>query len=94
MMKTQDIKLGEGHDMAEIQKMVDAHTAEGLYEQGKLIGCVKQAHDTDENLSAHTMLENLATTQVICLRMIMTTLACVFELPAVVLQRGSSLQSF
>ncbi|UTC93896.1 glycine/sarcosine/betaine reductase complex component C subunit beta [Treponema denticola] len=61
MMKAQDIKLGEGHDIAEIKKMVDAHTAEGLYEQGKLIGCVKQAHDTDENLSAHTMLENLAT---------------------------------
>ena len=61
IMKTQGIKLGEGHDIDEIKKMVEAHTAEGLYENGKLIGCVKQAHDTDENLSAHTMLENLAT---------------------------------
>ena len=61
IMKNQGIKLGEGHDGAEIKKMVDEHIAEGLYEQGKLIGCVKRAHDTDENLSAHTMLENLAT---------------------------------
>ncbi len=61
IMKNQNIQLGEGKPLAEIQKMVDEHTAEGLYEAGKLIGCVKQAHNTDENLSAHTMLENIAT---------------------------------
>ena len=33
--------------------------AEGLYSGGKLIGCVKKAHDVDENLSAHVILENL-----------------------------------
>lgn len=61
IMKEQNINLGEGHDIAEIKKMTEAHTAEGLFQNGELIGCVKQAHDTDENLSAHTMLENLAT---------------------------------
>ena len=33
--------------------------AEGLYQHGKLVGCVKKAHDVDENLSAHVILENL-----------------------------------
>ncbi|MCL2284891.1 MAG: glycine/sarcosine/betaine reductase complex component C subunit beta, partial [Firmicutes bacterium] len=33
--------------------------AEGLYSNGKLIGCVKKAHDVDENLSAHVIVENL-----------------------------------
>lgn len=61
LLKENDIKLGEGMPIADIEKMVGEHTAEGLYEGGKLIGCVKQAHATDENLSAHTMLENIAT---------------------------------
>ena len=26
---------------------------------GKLVGCVKRAHEFDINLSSHTMLENL-----------------------------------
>ena len=33
--------------------------AEGLYSDGMLIGCIKKAHDVDENLSAHVILENL-----------------------------------
>lgn len=61
VMKEHDIQLGTGFDVAEIKKLVDAHQAEGLYDGDKLLGCVKQAHATDENLSAHTMLENLAT---------------------------------
>lgn len=61
IMKDQGINLGAGFDEADVKKLVDAHTAEGLYYGDKLVGCVKQAHDTDENLSAHTMLENLAT---------------------------------
>ena len=51
----------EGLDNSEIKQLVDSHQAEGLYESGILAGCVKQAHDTDESLSAHIMLENLAT---------------------------------
>ncbi|MCL2397841.1 MAG: glycine/sarcosine/betaine reductase complex component C subunit beta [Defluviitaleaceae bacterium] len=36
-----------------------ADGAEGLYQDGKLVGCVKKAHSIDENLSAHVILENL-----------------------------------
>lgn len=61
LLKENNIQLGEGVAIEDIEKMVKEHTAEGLYEKGKLIGCVKQAHATDENLSAHTMLENIAT---------------------------------
>jgi len=61
LLKENNIKLGDGMPIADIEKMVASHTAEGLYEKDVLIGCVKQAHATDENLSAHTMLENLAT---------------------------------
>lgn len=61
MLKDRGIKLDEGMAIEDIKRMVGEHTAEGLYENGNLIGCVKQAHATDENLSAHTMLENIAT---------------------------------
>lgn len=61
LLKEKKIDLGEGFDDADIKKLVDAKEAEGLYDGDKLLGCVKQAHATDENLSAHTMLENLAT---------------------------------
>lgn len=42
-----------------IKETVNEHTAEALFLDGELVGCVKQAHDTDINLSAHVMLENL-----------------------------------
>ncbi|AGB42074.1 3-oxoacyl-(acyl-carrier-protein) synthase III [Halobacteroides halobius DSM 5150] len=48
----------EGTEVDSIKQLVDEHTAEPLYLDGELIGCVKQAHDTDVNLNAHTMLEN------------------------------------
>lgn len=43
----------------EIKHLVDAEGAEPLYDDGKLIGAVKRAHDVDVNLSSHVMLENL-----------------------------------
>ena len=43
----------------EITELVNNHKAEGLWWGEKLIGCVRQAHETDSNLNAHTMLENL-----------------------------------
>jgi betaine reductase len=52
-------RLGEGKDLASIEALVDGHTAEGLYLGTKLVGCVRQAHEADVNLSAHVMLENL-----------------------------------
>ena len=44
----------------EMHALVEAHTAEPLTMNGELVGCVKQAHDEDENLSAHIILENLS----------------------------------
>lgn len=52
-------KLTAGKKISEIEKMVSAHTAEGLYMNGQLVGCIRQAHEIDVNLSAHVMLENL-----------------------------------
>ena len=40
--------------------MVDEGHALPLYHDGNLVGCCRAAHDTDENLSASIMLENLA----------------------------------
>ena len=58
---TEDIvaRLHEGMELAEIEKVVNEEHAEGLYVAGKLVGCVKRAHDIDVNLSAHVMHENL-----------------------------------
>lgn len=52
--------LGEGEEIEEITKLVENHIAEGLYEGGKLVGCVKRAHEFDKNLNSHVILENLA----------------------------------
>lgn len=52
-------RLGDGNDFSSIEALVAGRTAEGLYLGQKLVGCVRQAHETDENLSAHVMLENL-----------------------------------
>lgn len=52
-------KLKEGHELADIEKFINEQDAEGLYNNDKLIGCVKRAHDVDANLNAHIILENL-----------------------------------
>ncbi len=44
----------------QIKELVDAHKAEPMYFDGKLVGCVKKAHDFDAALSEHVMFENLA----------------------------------
>ncbi|MBV1756645.1 MAG: ketoacyl-ACP synthase III family protein [Dethiosulfatibacter sp.] len=50
--------LKTGVPKEEIEKLVKDH-AEVLYLDGKVVGCVKQAHDIDANLTSHIMLENL-----------------------------------
>lgn len=60
LLKDYAAKLGEGVDESEVEKMVDSGIAEGLYMNGKLVGCVKRAHEFDKNLSAHVITENLA----------------------------------
>ncbi|MGF1682278.1 glycine/sarcosine/betaine reductase complex component C subunit beta [Photobacterium minamisatsumaniensis] len=57
-----DVDLLAGHLIItkdEILALVEHHQAEVLMMNGELVGCVKAAHDEDENLSAHIMLENL-----------------------------------
>jgi hypothetical protein len=51
--------LKEGEDAAVIEKLVEDGVAEGLYQDGKLVGCIKRAHEFDINLSSHVMIENL-----------------------------------
>ena len=52
-------KLGDGDSIAVIEELVKVHHAEAIYHDGKLVGCVKKAHDVDVNLNAHVMFENL-----------------------------------
>jgi len=58
---TDEIKarLKPGVEMAAIENEVKNNGAEGLYQDHKLVGCVKKAHDIDVNLNAHVILENL-----------------------------------
>ena len=58
---TEDIieKIEEGVELGEIEHLVNDEHAEGLYIDGKLVGCIKRAHDIDVNLSAHVMHENM-----------------------------------
>jgi hypothetical protein len=57
--ETKKARLGDGVDLSEIEELVNNHHSEPIYNDFKLVGCVKKAHDVDVNLSAHVMLENL-----------------------------------
>ena len=59
LLKNKVDELKEGEELSAIEDLVDTHVAEGLYEDGKLIGCVKRAHEFDKNLTSHVLLENL-----------------------------------
>jgi len=59
ILSEMDIELGEGEEFEEIKDLVDAHKAEPLKMDSEIVGCVKQAHETDVNLNAHTIFENL-----------------------------------
>lgn len=53
-------KIGAGQPQAEIDSLLaEPHMAVPLKLNGQLVGCVRRAHEVDENLSAHVMLENL-----------------------------------
>ncbi|TDT50737.1 glycine/sarcosine/betaine reductase complex component C subunit beta [Fonticella tunisiensis] len=60
LLKGFSVKLGNGVEIEEIEKAVDNLGAEGLYMNGRLVGCVKRAHEFDKALTAHVMIENLA----------------------------------
>jgi betaine reductase len=53
--------LGEGKPLAELQAQVAEGRALPLFVAGQLAGIVRRAHDVDETLNAHVMLENLVT---------------------------------
>lgn len=54
-------RLEEGRDGSEIEADCDEkHGALPLYFDGKIVGCVRRGHEVDENLSAHVLLENIA----------------------------------
>lgn len=52
-------RIKEGVAIETIEHFVKDEGAEALYQSGKLIGCVKKAHDVDVNLSSHVLHENL-----------------------------------
>lgn len=52
-------RLKDGADQADIDNAINNHHAEPLINDGKVVGCVKRAHDIDQNLTAHVLFENL-----------------------------------
>lgn len=52
-------RLKEGDAVSDIEDLIENHGAEGIYNNGELVGCVKKAHDLDQNLTSHILLENL-----------------------------------
>ncbi len=52
-------KLKEGDDIVDIEKLISEQGAEAIYNDRKIVGCVKRAHDIDMNLTSHILLENL-----------------------------------
>ena len=52
-------KIKEGEDLETIKHFIEVEHAEPLYHNGEVVGCIKNAHDVDTNLSAHVLLENL-----------------------------------
>lgn len=52
-------RLKDGADQSAIEDAIKNQHAEPLINEGKVIGCVKRAHEIDPNLNAHVMFENL-----------------------------------
>ena len=53
-------RLEAGHEAADIEAEVQNNHALPLYFEGKVVGCCRRGHEVDENLSAHVLLENIA----------------------------------
>lgn len=53
--------LDRASEASHIEELVESGKAAGLYLDQKLVGCIREAHDTDPNLSADTIFENLVT---------------------------------
>ncbi len=53
-------RLEAGHTSEEIEAQVKDHHALPLYFEKKVVGCCRQGHELDPNLTSHVLLENLA----------------------------------
>jgi len=53
-------KLKDGQSLEAIKEYIDEYKAEPLYFNREIVGYVKRAHEIDDTLSAHVLLENLA----------------------------------
>jgi len=53
-------RLEKGHSAAEVEEEISKHGGLPLWWKGKAVGCCRKGHDTDESLSAHVLLENIA----------------------------------
>ncbi|MDR1044523.1 MAG: DUF5940 domain-containing protein [Candidatus Adiutrix sp.] len=53
-------RLEKGRPLAEIEAECREQHALPLYFGGRVVGCCRRGHETDENLSAHVLLENIA----------------------------------
>jgi betaine reductase len=52
-------RIGEGAEPEAVALLVEEGKAEAISLDGRLVGCVKRAHELDPNLAAHVVLENL-----------------------------------
>lgn len=53
-------RLEAGHDVPEIQAVVEKEDALPFYFEGRIAGCCRRGHETDHNLSSYELLVNLA----------------------------------
>ncbi len=53
-------RLEKGRAPGEIEAEIQGQAAAPLYFQGQVVGCCRRGHETDENLAAHVLLENIA----------------------------------
>lgn len=60
MTESQMKRLEEGRAAEEIAAEVRTNHALPLYMADKMVACCRRGHETDENLSAHVLLENIA----------------------------------
>ena len=59
-VEAQLARLEKGHSPSEINDETTHKEALPLYFGGQVVGCCRRGHETDESLSAHVLLENLA----------------------------------
>lgn len=52
-------KLKPGVELSRVMAEIEERHAEPLQAGGKIVGCVKRAHDIDPNLDSHVIMENL-----------------------------------